>query len=231
METPQSEERSVTLFLVLAGPSGVGKATLTKALLQRHPEIHRLHTVTTRPPRPGEKPGDQYVFVDRETFLRMLERGELMESSPVYKDGNLYGMPNKILNQVPPDKDIALIEVDIRGKEFLKRRYPDCVTVLIVAPIEELAERLRRRDPHISDEEYRRRLTTALEWLQAAPTFDYIVENPQGEMEKALAVLEAILTAELHRPHRYLRRHPILNEMGVFASGEDLTGTDGAPAR
>ena len=205
-----SAERSVSLFLVLAGPSGVGKATLTKALLQRHPEIHRLHTVTTRPPRPGEVPGDQYIFVDRETFLKMLETGELMESSPVYKDGNLYGMPNNILNQVPPEKDIALIEVDIKGKEFLKKRYPDCVTVLIVAPISELEERLLQREPDMDDQEYKRRLESALDWLKAAPTFDYIVENPQGEMEKALAVLEAILTAELHRPHRYLRRHPLL---------------------
>ncbi len=208
----QAEERSVSLFLVLAGPSGVGKATLTKALLERHPEIHRLHTVTTRPPRPGEVPGDQYIFVDRDTFLRMLERGELMESSPVYRDGNLYGMPANILNQVPPEKDIALIEVDIRGKEFLKQRYADCVTVLIVAPIKDLEERLLKRDPTISDEEYRRRLDSALEWLKAAPTFDYIVENPAGEMEKALAALEAILTAELHRPWRYLRRHPVLAE-------------------
>lgn len=213
-------ERRVSLFLVLAGPSGVGKATLTKALLARHPEIHRLHTVTTRPPRPGEKPGDQYIFVDRETFLRMLARGELMESSPVYRDGNLYGMPANILNQVPPEKDIALIEVDIRGKEFLKKRYPDCVTVLIVAPLEELEERLLKRDPHISDEEYRRRLETALEWIKAAPTFDYVVENPAGEMEKALGVLEAILTAELHRPHRYLRRHPLLRDYAEGVRGD-----------
>ena len=210
MTSSSSEERSVSLFLVLAGPSGVGKATLTKALLQRHPEIHRLHTVTTRPPRPNEVPGDQYIFVDRETFLKMLETGELMESSPVYKDGNLYGMPNNILNQVPPEKDIALIEVDIKGKEFLKKRYPDCVTVLIVAPISELEERLLKREPDMDDEEYRRRLESALDWLKAAPTFDYIVENPQGEMEKALAILEAILTAELHRPHRFLRHHPLL---------------------
>ncbi len=205
-----SAERSVSLFLVLAGPSGVGKATLTRALLERHPEIHRLHTVTTRPPRPDEVPGDQYIFVDRETFLNMLEAGELMESSPVYKDGNLYGMPNNILNQVPPEKDIALIEVDIKGKEFLKKRYPDCVTVLIVAPIGELETRLLQREPDMDDTEYRRRLESALNWLNAAPTFDYIVENPQGEMEKALRVLEAFLVAELHRPHRYLRRHPLL---------------------
>ena len=213
--TSPSEERSVSLFLVLAGPSGVGKATLTKALLARHPEIHRLYTVTTRPPRPGEVPGDQYIFVDRETFVRMYETGELMESTPVYRDGNLYGMPANILNQVPPDKDIALIEVDIKGKEFLEKRYPDCVTVLIVAPIAELRERLLHRDPNISQEEYRRRMETALDWLKAAPTFDYIVENPAGEMEKALSVLEAILTAELHRPHRYLPRHPLLEELGL----------------
>ena len=207
------EERSVSLFLVLAGPSGVGKATLTKALLQRHPEIHRLHTVTTRPPRPGEVPGDQYIFVDRATFLHMRETGELMESTPVYKDGNLYGMPANILNQVPPDKDIALIEVDIKGKEFLERRYPDCVSILIVAPIAELRDRLLQRDPNIRPEEYRRRMESALTWLEAAATFDYIVENPQGEMEKALSVLEAILTAELHRPKRYLARHPLLGEL------------------
>jgi len=215
MPSTATEERSVSLFLVLAGPSGVGKATLTKALLKRHPEIHRLHTVTTRPPRPGEVPGDQYIFVDRTTFLKMLETGELMESSPVYQDGNLYGMPANILNQVPPDKDIALIEVDIRGKEFLKKRYPECVTILIVAPINELEERLLHRDPHISDEEYHRRLETALTWLKAAPTFDYIVENPQDRMEEALAVLEAILTAELHRPHRYLRHHPLLEGLEI----------------
>ncbi len=213
--TTHGEERSVSLFLVLAGPSGVGKATLTRALLERHPEIHRLHTVTTRPPRPGEVPGDQYIFVDRETFLRMRETGELMESTPVYKDGNLYGMPANILNQVPPEKDIALIEVDIKGKEFLKQRYPDCVTVLIVAPIAELRERLLRRDPNISPAEYRRRMESALTWLKAAPTFDYIVENPAGEMDRALAVLEAILTAELHRPKRYLARHPLLEGLDL----------------
>lgn len=209
------EERSVSLFLILAGPSGVGKATLTRALLERHPEIHRLYTVTTRPPRPGEVPGDQYIFVDRETFLRMRESGELMESTPVYKDGNLYGMPANILNQVPPEKDIALIEVDIKGKEFLEKRYPDCVTVLIVAPVAELRERLLHRDPNIAETEYRRRVESALMWLKAAPTFDYIVENPTGEMEKALSVLEAILTAELHRPHRYLARHPLLESIDV----------------
>ncbi len=214
------QERSVSLFLVLAGPSGVGKATLTKALLERHPEIHRLYTVTTRPPRPGEVPGDQYIFVDRETFIRMVETGELMESTPVYKDGNLYGMPANILNQVPPDKDIALIEVDIKGKEFLKQRYPDCVTVLIVAPIAELRDRLLQRDPNIDPEEYRKRMASALNWLKAAPTFDYIVENPTGEMEKAISVLEAILVAELHRPHRYLPRHPLLADI-------DLTDVEG----
>lgn len=206
---PSSTERSVSLFLVLAGPSGVGKATLTRALLERHPEVHRLYTVTTRPRRAGEVPGDQYIFVDRDTFLRMLETGELMESSPVYKDGNLYGMPNNILNQVPPDKDIALIEVDIKGKEFLKKRYPDCVTVLIVAPVTELERRLLQREPDISDEEYHRRLDSALKWLSAASTFDYVLENPAGAMEQALEVLEAILTAELHRPHRYLHRHAL----------------------
>ena len=207
--TASGRERSVSLFLVLAGPSGVGKATLTKALLERHPEIHRLHTVTIRPPRPDEIPGDQYLFVDRDTFLRMLETGELMESNRVYSDKTLYGMPNNILNQVPPDKDIAIIEVDTKGKEFLKQRYPDCVTVLIVAPLTDLERRLLHREPDMSDEEYHRRVGSALEWLQAASTFDYIVENPAGAVEQALQVIEAIYTAELHRPHRYLRRHAL----------------------
>ncbi len=209
MTEPQNE-RPITLFLALAGPSGVGKATLTKALLAGHPEIVRLTTYTTRQPRPNEIPGDQYFFVDRETFLAKYRRGELMESSPVYLDGHLYGMPNNILNQVPPEKDMALAEVDMAGINFLKKRYPDCVTILIVAPLDELAERIAQRDPEMTGEAYQKRLASAQKWLQAAPTFDYIIENEEGQLEKALAQLEAVLVAELARPHRFARRHPRL---------------------
>ncbi len=206
----KSGERSVNIFLALAGPSGVGKATLTRVLLERHPEIVRLTTYTTRKPRPDEVPGDQYFFVDRDTFLAMYHRGELMESSPVYQDGNLYGMPNNILNQVPPGKEMALVEVDMAGIKFLKTRYPDCITILVVAPLDELAQRIALREPGMGEDEYQKRLTSATKWLQKAPSFDYIIENEQGALEKALQKIEAIITAEMSRPQRFTRRHPTL---------------------
>jgi guanylate kinase len=190
------------LLIVMAGPSGVGKYTITRRILENHPtEMYRVRTYTTRKPREGEVEGEQYHFVSREEFRRLSEEGKLLEphGQDVYGQGDLYSMPADPL-QAPPDAHLILAEVDIHGTALLKRLFPDiCVSIFVTAPPDELLERIRGRDAEMDADDLAHRLVTAREQMRASKDFDYLVVNREDRLEHTVQVVEAIITAERHR--------------------------------
>ncbi len=132
------------LMLVLSAPSGAGKTTLARRLVERLPDAVFSVSYTTRPPRPGERDGVDYHFVDRDTFDRMVADGAFLEWAEVH--GNRYGSAWAAVRSELRAGRIVVFDIDVQGGEQIAARYPDAVTVLIVPPsLEELERRLRGR--------------------------------------------------------------------------------------
>ena len=186
-------------LLVIAGPSGVGKDTVTRALLDRNPLVFRAKTYTTRKPRAGEREAGQYYFVSRAEFEAKYATGEIMERTEVYGTGDLYGMPADLLSAAPGDKAFVLAEVDVNGKDFLVERFPgQCVTVFLTAPPHVLRQRIisRAQEEGRAPQDLEARLEKAREHMRRAATFDYLVINEEGQLEATIAAIEAIVLAE-----------------------------------
>jgi len=163
-----------TLYIV-AAPSGAGKTSLTRALLERDPNIVLSVSYTSRAPRPNEVDGVHYHFVTREQFEAMVARGEFFEHAVVH--GDLKGTSRKVVEQtLARDRDV-LLEIDWQGARIVRAQMPDAVSVFILPPSRaELERRLRAR---ASDTEatIQRRLADARQDLEHAEEFDYIVVN------------------------------------------------------
>ena len=200
-------------LIVLVGPSGVGKGSISRRLLL-NPVVHRVTTYTTRSPRPGEAELGQYRFVSRQTFLAKYEAGQILEKVDVYGQGHLYGLPADMMTNTPPGKRVVLAEVDVNGKIFLDELFPDNVSIFLTAPPEELRARIisRAGEEGIGEEELRQRMETARQQMQQAGSFDYIVFNEEGRLEETVAQLEAIITAAR------LRTRPGVDLPALFAA-------------
>lgn len=175
------------LFIVSA-PSGAGKSSLVKAMLEADAQLRLSISYTTRAPRPGEVNGREYHFVSRDDFQAMLERSEFLESAEVY--GNWYGTSQTwIGGEMRAGRDIIL-EIDWQGAAQVRRLFPEAVSLFILPPsIEELRRRLTGRNQD-SDEVIARRVAAAREDISHALEFDYLVVNDR--FEDALADLLAI---------------------------------------
>jgi guanylate kinase len=212
-------------LFVLAGPSGVGKYTITRRLLENHPAMHRVTTFTTRPPRPDEVEGDQYHFISVEEFKRKSEAGELLEPAgqDVYGEGHLYSMPANLMTDVPEGKHLLLAEVDINGTFLLKRLHPDCVAIFVTASPAVLLERIKMRtDEHMDADNLAKRLNTAREHIQAASQFDYLVFN-DGDLDGTIAALDAIIAAERMRVRPGVDLEAMLPDSAFDTLIENLT--------
>ena len=189
------------LIFVVSGPSGVGKDSVVDQLKPRRPEIHYTITVTTRAPRVGEIDGVHYHFRTEEQFKTLQDDGELFEWAQVYS--NFYGVPKfELRNAVARNQDV-IVKVDVKGAATIKRLIPQAVLVFI-APysLGELLQRhLRRRTE--SGWDLHTRMETARNEIEAMSAFDYVIVNKQGELVRAAATFEAIVTAEKSRsqPH------------------------------
>lgn len=163
-----------TLFVITA-PSGAGKTSLIKALLEDEPGLTLSTSYTTRKPRPGERDGREYHFVDEPTFLAMQERGEFLESAEVH--GNRYGTAKKGINDTLEQGRDLILEIDWQGARQVKTLYPDCVGIFILAPsMEELERRLRGRGQD-ADTVIERRLASAQAEIAHAGEFKYAIIN------------------------------------------------------
>jgi guanylate kinase len=176
-------------LIVFTGPSGVGKGTLLRSLLRRHPELYFSISVTTRAPRPGEVDGQHYYFVTRPQFEQMVAAGELLEWAEFA--GNYYGTPRRPVEQQIQQGRWVVLEIEIEGARQIRQTFPDALRIFILPPsLQELENRLRDRAQD-SEQAILRRLKRAEAELEAADEFDFQVVN--DNLEKALARLEAAL--------------------------------------
>ncbi len=182
------------LLVVVSGPSGVGKDAALDQLKQLPRPWHFVVTATTREPRPGEVHGVHHIFLDTGTFLRMRERDELLESAEVY--GRWYGTPRAQVRQALKDGKDVILRVDVQGVASVKNLAPESVAIFMVpASLEELRQRLAGRGTE-SAADLERRLDAARAELALAGNFDYRVVNREGQLEQAVADIDAIITSE-----------------------------------
>ena len=185
---------SPPLLVVLSGPSGVGKDAVLSELRKLDRPWHFAVTATTRPMRPGERDGVDYIFLDMETFDRMRERDEFLECAEVY--GRWYGVPrSQARDALRSGKDVFL-KIDVQGAATIRGMAPEALLIFLIPPsLGELQQRLRGRMTE-SSEELERRLRTAGEEVGEVQHFDYRVVNPDGRLDLAAADIDAIIAAE-----------------------------------
>ncbi|MBI4990051.1 MAG: guanylate kinase [Rhodocyclales bacterium] len=193
------------LFIV-AAPSGAGKTTLVKMLLERDGGIKLSVSTTTRAPRPGEADGREYHFVDVPTFAALRERGEFLESAEVH--GNHYGTSRAwIERQMAAGQDI-LLEIDWQGAQQVRKAFPGCVGIFILPPsVEELERRLRGRGQDSADI-IARRVAAALGEMRHVNEFDYVIIN--NKLPEAIEDLQTVVRAIRLRYASQLDRHRAL---------------------
>lgn len=184
--------------VVLAGPSGSGKTTVGRALVRRGADARFSVSATTRPPRPEEKDGEDYRFVEREEFEALIEQDELLEWAEVH--GELYGTPRSALERARDDGVHLLLDIDIQGARSVRRLVPEAVLIFLLPPDgERIIRRLRERGSE-SEAQLRIRMEEAETELAAVREFDYAVIN--DELDEAVHAVESILRAEEHRIER-----------------------------
>ncbi|MFK7956590.1 MAG: guanylate kinase [Lysobacterales bacterium] len=185
-----SESRASLVFIV-AAPSGAGKTSLVKALVEDSDDLLTSISHTTRQPRPGEVDGEHYHFIAEDTYQIMVEQGDFLEHAIVH--GNGYGSSRSEMQRAQSLGADLILEIDWQGARQAKAQIPSARSVFILPPSRtELAKRLRRRAQD-SDEVIARRLDGAVEEMRHWDEFDYVVVNDQFEV--ALAQLRSIVSA------------------------------------
>jgi len=176
-------------LIVLTGPSGVGKGTLLRSLVHRHPDLYVSVSVTTRAPRPGEVDGQNYYFVTRPQFERMVAQGELLEWAEFA--GNCYGTPRRAVEEKIQDGKWVILEIELDGARQIRKTFPIALRMFILPPsLSELESRIRGRAQD-SEDAIARRLIHAREEVSAANEFDVQIVN--DDFEDALSKIEIAL--------------------------------------
>jgi len=176
-------------LIVLTGPSGVGKGTLLRSLLQRHPDLYLSVSATTRQPRPGEVDGKDYFFLTRPQFERMIANGEFLEWAEFA--GNLYGTPKSAVEEQIRRGQWVILEIELEGARQVRESFANAFRIFILPPsLPELEYRIRNRGTD-TEEAIARRLQRAKEEIDAATEFDLQIVN--DDFEDTLKRIEAAL--------------------------------------
>ena len=191
---------------IVAAPSGAGKTTLVRMLLENDPGIRLSISYTTRAPRPGEQDGREYNFVEMAAFRAMVERGEFLEWAEVH--GNCYGTSRLwIEREMAAGRDV-LLEIDWQGAQQVRQLFPAAIGVFVLPPsMDELARRLTGRGTDSADV-IARRLAAAHEEMRHVFEFEYVIIN--DELQRALADLLSVVRASRLRLAAQRTRHAAL---------------------
>jgi guanylate kinase len=183
----------VARVFVITGPSGVGKGTLIRGLVERLPRLELSVSATTRPPRPGERDGVDYHFLSREEFDRLVAAGDFVEHA--HYAGRSYGTLRSELERRLAENAPVVLEIEVQGARQVRTAMPDAVQVFIAPPsLAALRTRLVGRGTD-DRPEVERRLQVAEEELEAQPEFEHVVVNDR--LDEALDRLTDIVSSEL----------------------------------
>jgi len=177
---------------VITGPSGAGKGTLIKRLVERHPELEVAVSATTRPQRPNETNGSEYWFLSEEEFVQRIEADEFLEH--VEFVGGRYGTLASEMDRIAAEGRVCVLELEIDGALYVQEHVPGACTIFIAADVDELERRLRERATE-STGEIGERIALAREQLERAHEFRYMVRN--DELERATSAIAALVECEL----------------------------------
>src|SRR5262249_11189672 len=179
--------------VVVTGPSGAGKGTLIKGLLERVQGLEVAVSATTRPQRPGEIDGHEYWFLADDEFTRRIEDDEFLEWVS-YVSGRRYGTLRSEIDRIANEASVCVLELELDGALTVQREVPGSITIFIAADVEELERRLRERATE-STGEIGERIALARTQLEQAHRFRYMVRN--DDLERATAALAALVECEL----------------------------------
>ena len=187
------------LLLVVSGPSGAGKGTICKALLNKNDQIKLSVSATTRKPRNGEVHGVNYFFIEKEEFAKMIENGEFLEYAQIYD--NFYGTPKAAIIECLEKGQDVILEIEMQGARQIKEVYPEGVFIFVLPPsLEELKSRIVGRGTE-TQEEIEKRFSCAFEEINQIVNYDYFIVNE--DIEKSVSDVEVIICAEKNKVTRY----------------------------
>jgi guanylate kinase len=205
-------EMSRGFLLVLSGPSGTGKGTVSKALLNKRTDIVFSVSATTRRPRPGELNGENYYFVDEEKFCEMVNSKEFLEYAHVHS--NYYGTPKEFVFDEIEKGEIVLLEIDVQGALQVKKNYKEAVFIFLLPPtMDELRNRIVKRGTE-TQEDINRRFENAFKELDFVGEYDFFVVN--DKVEDAVKDIEAIIRSEKLR----VKRHKDIKDRVLLQGGK-----------
>jgi len=210
MSSPTPEIRRRGLMVVLSSPSGAGKTTISRRLLERDSGLTLSISLTTRRMRPGEKEGVDYLFVDAAEFARRVARGDLLEHAHVF--GNHYGTPRAAVEQTLSRGSDVLFDIDWQGTQQLAQAMrEDLVSIFVLPPtVADLERRLRTRAQD-SDEEVARRMAKASDEMSHWAEYDYIIVN--RDIDESVTQVESVLAAERLRRQRQVGLPEFVNQL------------------
>jgi guanylate kinase len=187
----------ISVFIISA-PSGSGKSTLVHRLLKSVPGLTFSISYTTRPPRPSETNGVDYVFISRSEFEVRLGKGEFLEYAEVF--GNYYGTNRSTFEQAVHEGNDLVLDIDVQGARQLKVAIPEAISIFVLPPSREVLEQRLRSRSQDSEEVIRRRLKGAAEEVRNYTQYDYVLIN--RELEESAARLATVVKAERLRKAR-----------------------------
>lgn len=198
------------LMLVLSSPSGAGKTTISKALLERDGNLTLSVSATTRPPRPGEVEGRDYFFVDKNAFDAMVAAGEMLEHAQVFE--NYYGTPKKPVEEALSKGRDVLFDVDWQGTQQLRENArDDLVSIFVLPPSKEELERRLFARAQDSEDVVKKRMAKANEEMSHHSEYDYIIINV--DIEESVSQVQSVLTAERLKLERLVGLRNFITDM------------------
>ncbi len=182
------------LLVVISGPSGVGKDSALQGIKLLQRPWRYIITATTRPKRPGERHGIDYIFMSPEEFRALMMNDGFLECAEVY--GTWYGVPRAQADEAMASGKDVIVKTDIQGARTLRSKIPDALLIFLAPPnMEELKHRLLERKSE-TEEALRRRIETAQSEMKCQDEFDYVVVNHNGRVDEAVEEIDRIIQEE-----------------------------------